>query len=235
MPTAVAPVRAPATLDVRVRPPVAVNRLLVAIVLLAVPVLAITQDVLTDGPLRRLDDVLAYQGWHQADPMLVTTSKLLDLAGQRAYVCTLLVVVAAVLALRRRTWRPLVVTGVGLVLLNGVVGLLKIVIGRTEPSRGHDLLFTLDQQFPSGHAANAALSWGLLVWLVVRYGHTGLRAVPAFWAAGVLSVAVCLASLYLGYHWLTDLLAGLPLGALLALVTITWDVRTQRGSSEPER
>jgi membrane-associated phospholipid phosphatase len=200
-------------------------RLLSGAALLAVPVAWITAEVLSGGWLRHVDDQLAWAKWHGGDPILVRVSDLLDVAGQRAYVCTLLAVVAGVLAWRRRSWRPLQVTAVGLLLLNVVVGVLKIVIGRSRPDSGHDLLFTLDQQFPSGHAANAILSWGLLVWLVLRYGRTRLRAVPAYLAVGVLSVAVCAASLYLGYHWLTDLLVGLPLGALLLLVTMAWDVR----------
>jgi membrane-associated phospholipid phosphatase len=61
--------------------------------------------------------------------------------------------------------------------------------------------------------------------------------VPAYLAVVALSVAVCAASLYLGYHWLTDLLVGLPLGALLLLVTMAWDVRagTTAGVRPPVR
>jgi membrane-associated phospholipid phosphatase len=202
------------------------NRLAAVAALLALPVVWITVDVLADGPLRHLDATIADASWHQAEPWLTHLAKMVELGGQRAYVCTLLAVVAGVLALRRRTWRPLLVTFVGLLLLNGVVGLAKITLGRSRPVTGHDLLFTADQQFPSGHAANAALSWGLIVWLLVRYGRRALRPVRAYAAAMGLAAVVCAASLYLGYHWLTDLLAGLPLGALPLVVTIGWDVAT---------
>jgi membrane-associated phospholipid phosphatase len=194
---------------------------------LLLPVLVITIDVFTDGPLRRLDDRLAYLPWHDSNHLLVSISAVFDRAGQRAVAGTVLIVVTAVLAIRRRSLRPLVVVGGGLLLLNVVVGGMKILIGRTRPLTGHDLLFTHDSQFPSGHAANAIVSWGLLAWVLLRYSRIRrLRATPAFAAATILSVLVCCASFYEGYHWLSDLAAGLPLGGALLAITIAWDVGT---------
>ncbi len=195
---------------------------------LTVPVLLVTLDVLVSGPLRHLDALLAWQPWHAGDPLLVSVADVFDRLGQRAVAGTALVAVAGLLAWRRRSWRPLFVTGAGLVVLNVVVGSMKVGLGRTRPVTGHDLLFTGDSQFPSGHAANAVLTWGLLAWLIARYGRTRLPTRVLAWAVALVSAGVAASSFYLGYHWLTDLVAGTFCGAALLALTVAWDLRADQ-------
>jgi membrane-associated phospholipid phosphatase len=59
--------------------------------------------------------------------------------------------------------------------------------------------------FPSGHVFTVTVLWGLL-WARNR--------VP-FWLAALLILAVAVGRLYLGVHYLADVLAGVVLGALL--------------------
>jgi membrane-associated phospholipid phosphatase len=75
--------------------------------------------------------------------------------------------------------------------------------------------------FPSGHAATSALVAGTLAWLLsylvqARWARLGAFAVLASWA-----VLVAVSRLYLGVHWISDilgswLLAGAWLAGLLA-------------------
>ena len=202
------------------------HRMISVALLALLPVLAITVDVLAGGPLRHLDDVVAGTSWHRADPVLTHLGFVLDRLGQRAVAGAVLVVVAAVLAWRRRSWRPLVVTGVGLLVLNVVVGALKLGIGRTKPLSGVDLLHAGGSQFPSGHAANAVVTWGLVSYLVLVHGPP-LEAAVRRWVAAapvLLTLAVCGASLYLDFHWLTDLVAGAALGLTLLMLVGAWDL-----------
>ena len=209
---------------------------LVSVALLSIlPVLVITVDVLADGPLRHLDGLLAGGSWHRADAPLVQLGHVLDRLGQRAIAGTVLVVVAAALAWWRRSWRPLVVTGVALLALNVVVGALKLGIGRTKPLSGVDLLYAGGSQFPSGHAANAVVAWGLITYLVLAFGPVlpapavrALLALPV-----VVTVVMSMASLYLDYHWLTDLVAGAALGLALLALVLAWDVRRQHAEHGP--
>ena len=154
-------------------------------VLCGVPVLVVTADVLADGPLRHLDLLLETGSWHRSEPSLVSAASVFDRLGQRAVAGAVLVAVAAFLAWRGRSWRPLVVTGAALAVLNLVVGAMKLAVGRSKPLSGHDLLYVGGSQFPSGHAANAVVSWGLLVYLVVAYGRGRAPARLLVAAAGV--------------------------------------------------
>ncbi len=216
-PAVVAPAAVPASVAVA-------HRLVSLAVLFSLPVVAITADVLGGGPLRHLDDALAVGSWHRGDPALVSVSNLFDRLGQRAVAGAVLVAVAAYLAWRARTWRPLAVTGAALAVLNLVVGAMKLTMGRSKPLSGHDLLYVGGEQFPSGHAANAAVSWGLLAYLLIVYGRRRMPARVLVASAGLVTLGVCAASLYLDYHWLSDLVAGAALGAVLLLLVLAWDL-----------
>ncbi|MVO89573.1 phosphatase PAP2 family protein [Streptomyces sp. p1417] len=122
---------------------------------------------------------------------------------------------------RQHTLRPLLMFGAALLLLNATVGAAKIgmgrlgphyatVIGSNEMGQGGDI-------FPSGHTANAVVTWGILAYLAStprtrRY----LSALSA-----VVSLSVGLTTVYLGTHWLSDVLLGWAAG-LLVLLALPW-------------
>ncbi|MFF2353171.1 phosphatase PAP2 family protein [Kitasatospora sp. NPDC058115] len=111
--------------------------------------------------------------------------------------------------------RPLLVMGAALLLLNLTVGGVKIVTGRLGPHYaryvGSPELFSGGTIFPSGHTANAVVTWGVLAYLAVRWRRTGaLLAGATAWSVGLTTV-------YLGTHWATDVLAGWAAGLLVLL------------------
>jgi membrane-associated phospholipid phosphatase len=117
---------------------------------------------------------------------------------------------------RTRSWRPLLVLGVSLVLLNMSVGAVKIGTGRLGPHYAHiygsNEIFLGGDIFPSGHTANAVVTWGVVAYLATRWRRTG--AVLACWTG--LSVGAT--TVYLGTHWVTDVVAGWCAGALVLLI-----------------
>ena len=77
--------------------------------------------------------------------------------------------------------------------------------------------------FPSGHATNAAAVYGMLAALLAASTPRWSRKVTVWAVAAGLVLLVGLSRIYLGGHWLTDVLGGFALGAawLFALLTIT--------------
>lgn len=71
--------------------------------------------------------------------------------------------------------------------------------------------------FPSGHAVLGAVLFGFLAVLVARETRRQWRWLP-YLSAALLAVLTGFAQLYLGGHWLTDVLAGLCLGLLWVLL-----------------
>ncbi|MER8089125.1 phosphatase PAP2 family protein [Streptomyces sp. NPDC094048] len=92
---------------------------------------------------------------------------------------------------------------------------LKSAVGRERPRWPDPVDSAHYAAFPSGHAMTATVSCALLLWLLRRHG-TG----PLVWrtalVVGWLSViGVGVTRLYLGVHWLSDVLGGWLLGAAL--------------------
>ncbi|SEL90518.1 Membrane-associated phospholipid phosphatase [Streptacidiphilus jiangxiensis] len=153
-----------------------------------------------------------YEHW----PALWNFLNYYVIAGQRGPVA---IVVSGWLSWRcwrTRSWRPLLVLGVALVLLNMSVGAVKIGTGRLGPHYAHvygsNEIFLGGDIFPSGHTANAVVTWGVLAYLATRWRRTG--AVLAGWTA----ITVGATTVYLGTHWVTDVLAGWCAGALVLLI-----------------
>ncbi|MFL6078060.1 MAG: phosphatase PAP2 family protein [Mycobacteriales bacterium] len=183
-------------------------RALLPVVLPAVLLVLVTVDVLAGGPLRWLD-------WRVHRAVAGTDLPRLPLRavallGQRWLTAPIVLAVTVLVAVRRRSWRPLLVTGVTLGTLWVGGQLFKALTGRTAPASGHDrLLVSGAESYPSGHVANAVVSIGLIVLLL-----TGRRlGVRSWWWAvpAVTGTAVVL----LDFHWVTDVLAGALVGALV--------------------
>lgn len=99
--------------------------------------------------------------------------------------------------------------------------LLKYVFHRSRPSFDDPLLSLTTYSFPSGHTANAALLYGLIAcWLVVRHRRLGTR-VAIVAGACVMVALVGLSRMYLGVHYLSDVLAAVVEGCAWLAVCIT--------------
>ena len=144
----------------------------------------------------------------------------------------ILLVVAGVLARRHRTWRPLVLAFTSFFILNVVVGAMKLVIGRSETETGDPSVLNGGIIFPSGHSSNMVLTGGVLVYLLIRYAeHPPVRRVIALWTA--LTSLTIATSLYLGTHWISDLIGGVLVGGLLLQAVIVFDRKTAHVRDDP--
>lgn len=93
----------------------------------------------------------------------------------------------------------------------GVSTVTKALVGAQRPPLVTQLLLEIDHSYPSGHVTG-------IVAVVVARGRS--RAVGVGLGIGVASIAltVALTPLYLGVHWLTDVVGGSLLGGAAGLV-----------------
>ncbi|AEN09104.1 MULTISPECIES: phosphatase PAP2 family protein [unclassified Streptomyces] len=122
---------------------------------------------------------------------------------------------------RQHTLRPLLTLGTSLLLLNISVGAVKLGLGRLGPHYATQIgsaeMFAGGDIFPSGHTANAVVTWGILAYLATTpRARRYLSAVSAF-----VSLGVGLTTVYIGTHWLSDVLLGWAAG-LLIMLALPW-------------
>jgi undecaprenyl-diphosphatase len=113
-------------------------------------------------------------------------------------------------------FRRLAILYGGLILLLAVMVLgIKFSVKRQRPQGDWGAIYrrTDPHSFPSGHAARATL----LAVLGIGFG-------PPLWGIALLIWAplVSLSRVALGLHYLSDVLAGALLGALVALLSLWW-------------
>ena len=192
--------------------------------LLFVGFLIVTQQVLTNGPLVGYDKEINSQPKPQFEGLAGFILRRLDDLGLRGLTATVLLIAATFIAYKFKTWRPLNLAMISLLSLNLVVGTFKLVLGRTKPRDGFDLLHAGGMSYPSGHASNAVLSWGILAYLIYRYAKVD-RYQGRLATAGVvlISLTVCVVSLIRHTHWFSDLLGGLFVGSALLVAVIAID------------
>jgi membrane-associated phospholipid phosphatase len=192
--------------------------------LLFIGFLVVTQQVLTNGPLVAYDKEINSQPKPQFEGLAGFILRRLDDLGLRSLTATVLLIAASFIAYKFKTWRPLNLAMISLLSLNLVVGAFKIILGRTKPRDGFDLLHAGGMSYPSGHASNAVLSWGILAYLIYRYAKVD-RYQGRLATSGVIliSLTVCVVSLIRHTHWFSDLLGGLFVGSALLVAVIAID------------
>lgn len=186
--------------------------------------LVVTHQVIINGPLVTYDEEIASQPQPEFEGIQGFILRRLDDLGLRGLTATVLLIAAAFIAYKFKTWRPLNLAFLSVVLLNLVVGGFKLMLGRTKPRDGFDLLHAGGMSFPSGHASNAVLSWGILAYIIYRYARVD-RYQGRLATAGVITISltVCIVSLIRRTHWFSDLLGGLFIGSALLVAVIAID------------
>ncbi|MBW3620393.1 MAG: phosphatase PAP2 family protein [Actinobacteria bacterium] len=171
---------------------------------------------LTPGDGTRLD-LAVLDAFHRGrTPLRSALWSVVTDAGDAVFLVPAAAAVGLAWRWRRDDWLGLQLLGgayLGAALLHGIA---KPLVGRERP--GADVAFTPETglAFPSGHAAQASAFWVALALLAltVVVGRAARVLVVVLTAAVVVLVAV--SRLYLGAHWLTDVVAGTVLGAAWA-------------------
>jgi undecaprenyl-diphosphatase len=193
----------------------------VGLILLAALAFAhIAEDVVTGDRITVLDATLAHWLHARATPGL--TRLMIVVAYWHSVVGTLVMTVLFGWWLQRRGARDwvlaLAATVVGGLLLNVV---LKVLFHRARPHFDDPLLTLSTYSFPSGHAVAATLVYGFVACYLVRHLHGWFARAGVILAASLLVALVAVSRMYLGVHYLSDVLAAVAEGCAWLAVCIT--------------
>jgi undecaprenyl-diphosphatase len=180
----------------------------------------IAEDVVTGDTITLLDVELARWLHRHASSSLTTFMLFITNWHGMVGASVMALLLAAYFDWRREPYWVLTAFAVvpGGMLLNV---LLKYAFQRARPSFEDPLLTLTTYSFPSGHTANATLLYGLLAcWLVLRHRGVALRAV-IIGAACVMVALVGASRMYLGVHYLSDVLAAVAEGCAWLAICIT--------------
>lgn len=160
-------------------------------------------------------------GWLAAVLAVVTE------AGSAFLIVPLGVAICGCLLFRFKTLMPVFQLGVGVGGAVASYAILKPAVGRLRP--GAALQYgppDTGWAFPSGHSTQAVAFYGLLAVVLIGSLWPRRRLLVAL-TSGAIAGVVLFSRLYLGVHWLTDVLGGLSLGltwiAIVMLLTAAFD------------
>jgi undecaprenyl-diphosphatase len=92
---------------------------------------------------------------------------------------------------------------------------LKLVVHRPRPVYAGTLLHHPTWSFPSGHAMGALVGYGMLAYVALLLRRASRRTrVLVVASAALLIGAIGLSRLYLGVHYLTDVVGGYVVGSV---------------------
>jgi undecaprenyl-diphosphatase len=167
---------------------------------------AIAEDVMTHDPLTVVD--LRFSTWLHVrtfDP-LTSVMLLVSLAHSTLSVTLMTLAVSAYLWRRRlRDW----VFTLNLAVFGGMLlnASLKIVFARPRPYFVNPIVTLTSFSFPSGHTTMATVFYGTLCVLIVSRARRWSLKGLAILITGLMMMLVGFSRIYLGAHYLSDVVA----------------------------
>jgi len=155
-------------------------------------------------------------------PVLDTSLTWLTNLGGSIGLPLLAAAAVAVLCRWQRSWTPLILTASAAAgsLLMTVAG--KALVGRTRPPLSDAVPpYEHSASFPSGHSLNSMVVAGTIAYLLFIYLDSKRARFLTVLVSAVFIVSVGLSRVYLGHHWLTDVLVAWSLGLAWLAILIT--------------
>jgi undecaprenyl-diphosphatase len=179
----------------------------------------IAEDMSRDAATRLFDERVSSWFHEHATTALTHVARFVTFFGSVSFVAATSICTALILG-ARKSWYQLLalVLGIGGGSLLNI--LLKHFFHRQRPVLENPLVTLSSYGFPSGHTMGSTLFYGLVAIFVVHSvrrwrWRTAIVCVAAFWVA-----LIGLSRIYLGAHYLTDVLGAIAVG--LAWLAFCW-------------
>ena len=174
-----------------------------------------------DG-LSSLDEPVLELAIRLRTPQNVALAQFITNLGGTIGLTILTIVIVVVMTVRWRSRTPVLLLSIGTAgsLLMTAVG--KQLVGRVRPPVADAVPpYETSPAFPSGHALNNTVVACLIAYLLLLHLTSLLWRIVSMALAVIWFVTIGLTRVFLGYHWLTDVMAGWLLGLAWTAMVIT--------------
>lgn len=195
----------------------------------------LAEDLVNNDPLVSFDEAVANALHDLATPPLTAFFLVVTSLGSLEFITLLSLVVTVILGVRRQwlvlvTWLAAVAGGE---VLNQ---LLKQLFARPRPFFERPLVLETSYSFPSGHAMESLVVYGMLAYFAVLALQTWRARTVVVFGAALLVLLIGFSRMYLGVHYFSDVVAGFAAGGvwLSALITGMETVRHRKADATKE-
>ena len=180
----------------------------------------IAENVMSGDALTIVDAQIAHWLHARSTPVLTQCLLILTHLHDPIVISFIVVFIALYLIWKKRWYNALTVLLVvqGGMLLNL---LAKHMIQRARPTFEQPLIILTTYSFPSGHVAASTVFYGVLAALLISQTSSWSRAICIFLIAFFMVILVAFSRMYLGAHYLSDVLAAFLEGIAWLVLCLT--------------
>ena len=143
-----------------------------------------------------------------ANPRLTGFLGTITSLGNIFLVVLVAVIVGVILFIRKNWWRLLALF-LGVAIGQAVLNILKVIFQRPRPKTE---MYVFSYSFPSGHVFSATVIYGFCIYLTFRFINNATVKWIVATLLALLILLIGFSRVYLGVHWLSDVLAGYATG-----------------------
>ncbi|MES2315808.1 MAG: phosphatase PAP2 family protein [Patescibacteria group bacterium] len=186
--------------------------------------LGITDSIVNSLPMVKLDASFAHFLFQIRTPSLAKAFYVITNFADQITIAVIMIISLGYLFWKKELayLYALLLTFIG---TEGSVFLIKIFINRDRP--GADIAYYLEtsKSFPSGHSAIAMAIFGFITNYVLHHIASYKNKSLVIFAGSILIALIGFSRLYLGVHFLSDVIGGFLIGGLWLVAGITFRER----------
>lgn len=181
----------------------------------------IAEEIAEQDTIVHIDTALTNELYQRsiASPTTVHIFELISLFGSQ--ILYVVGVVVGMMFLRRRLWFYCLMWTIALLGGNLLNNLIKLYFARPRPLFDDPVAFEPTFSFPSGHAMMSFIVYGLSAYLLCIDFKNRYARIFIVFGAVLAIVLIGISRLYLGVHYLSDVLGGYAAGAVWLATCIT--------------
>lgn len=157
---------------------------------------------------QRIYDIIS----HWKSPFWLDLNASLSFLGDWKFILFLSVLLGVYL-LCRNGWRQALWPFASVFLMMKITMLFKAYFSRTRPQALDPQYQWQHLAYPSGHSSESFVFYGIATWIFLQIFPHHPWTKKSMWGSGILIGAIGLSRIFLGVHWMSDVVGGFLLGA----------------------